>query len=174
VKGNGASLTTAALSTGMHSITAVYSGDSNAGGSTSSAVAQNVGKAMTTVALSSSPNPLFVGQTVTFTAIAVGQFAGTPTGTVMFKKATTTLATGTLTAGSVSFSTSSLALGSAPFTAVYGGDNNFLGSMISQNKAGLVLTAKLLLKALIDRGPREFTVPAEDNHTRLICDAHRD
>jgi len=30
------------------------------------------------------------------------------------------------------------------------------------------------LKALIDRGPREFTVPAEDNDACLICDAHGD
>jgi hypothetical protein len=112
----------------MHSITAVYSGDGNFTGSSSSVVAQNVSKATTTLTLGSSPNPSFVGQTVTFTATAAGQFGGTPTGTVTFKKGTTTLATETLANGSASFSTPSLTLGSTTVTSVYGGDSNFLGS----------------------------------------------
>jgi hypothetical protein len=79
VSGNAASLTTSGLAMGTHSITAVYSGDSNFTGSTSNTVSQVVTKATTTTTLLSSVNPSVQGKPVTFTA-AVSSLAGTPTG----------------------------------------------------------------------------------------------
>ena len=63
-----------------HSITAVFGGDANYGGSTSSALSQTVNKAATTTSLTSTSNPSVVGQQVFYTAtVAVtAPGAGTP------------------------------------------------------------------------------------------------
>src|SRR5579863_9992825 len=92
--GRQATFTTSTLSVGSHSITAVYGGDNNFSGSTSSALAQAV-HASTTTALSSSVNPSTFGQSVIFTATVTSN-AGTPPGSVAFKDGSTTLGTGTL------------------------------------------------------------------------------
>jgi hypothetical protein len=88
------------------------------------------GSSSSTTALSASPNPATVGQSVTFTAtVAAGSgVSGTPTGTVTFSSGSTNLGTGTLSGGTATFSTSSLAAGTYSITAVYGGDSNFAGS----------------------------------------------
>ncbi|MDV9203065.1 Ig-like domain-containing protein, partial [Streptomyces sp. Wh19] len=54
--------------------------------------------------------------------------AGTPTGTVDFFDGATLLGTGTLSGGVATFTTSTLAIGTHPLTAVYNGDANFAGS----------------------------------------------
>jgi hypothetical protein len=79
----------------------------------------------TTTALTASPNPATVGQTVTLTAtVAETSGSGVPTGSVTFYDGTTSLGTGTLSSGSATYSTSSLAVGSHSITARYGGDTN--------------------------------------------------
>jgi hypothetical protein len=115
---------------GSHAYTAVYSGDNNFATSTSAPLTQQVNMANTTTTLTSSSNPIVVGQTVTFTVTVapVSPGAGTPTGTVTFMDGTTVLGTATLTNGVAKFSTSSLAQGSHSITATYGGDTNFNGS----------------------------------------------
>jgi hypothetical protein len=127
VSGNAASLTTSGLAIGTHSITAVYSGDSNFTGSTSNTVSQVVNKATTTTTLASSVNPSVQGKPVTFTAV-VSSLAGTPTGKVQFLNGTTVLATKSLTSGSAKYSTSKLPPGANSITAVYEGDSNNSGS----------------------------------------------
>ena len=86
-----------ALTTGSHSITAVYSGDRNFNASTSPAITQTVSKASDTVAVTSSQSPSVYGQAVTFTAsVAIAApGSGTPTGAVTFKDGTATLGTAT-------------------------------------------------------------------------------
>jgi hypothetical protein len=122
-----ATLTTSTLTAGTHTITAVYGGDSNFAGASSSALSQVVNRANTSTALTSSVNPSANGQAVTFTA-TITTAAGAPTGTVTFADGATTLATITLSGGSAAFTTSTLAVGSHSITAAYGGDNNFTGS----------------------------------------------
>jgi hypothetical protein len=120
-----ATFSTSSLAVATHSITAVYSGDTNFTTSTSSAVSQVVLQASTTT-LTSSPNPSVYGQSVTFTAtVAHSSGTGTPTGTVNFMEGTTTLGTGTLSSGVATFSTSSLAVGTDSITAVYSGDTTY-------------------------------------------------
>ncbi len=68
LSGGAASLSTSSLTMSSHSITSVYGGDVNYGGSTSAALTQVVNSASTTTALSSSLNPSGYGQNVTFTA----------------------------------------------------------------------------------------------------------
>jgi Pro-kumamolisin, activation domain/Bacterial Ig-like domain (group 3) len=114
-----------------HSITAVYSGDSEYIGSTSAAFSQVVDKAATSTGLVSSLNPSVSGDEVTFTATVTvnAPGAGTPGGTVTFMDGSTTLGTGTLNSkGKATFAISTLTEGTHSITAVYGGRSNFVAS----------------------------------------------
>lgn len=132
-----ATCTTSGLGVTSHSVTAIYSGDSNfTGSSTPSADTQAVGKASSSTGpLSSSSSAVTKGQSVTFTApvTAVSPGAGTPTGTVTFYDGSKSIGTGVLGAnlnppGVASFSTTGLAAGAHSITASYGGDGNFNAS----------------------------------------------
>ena len=148
-----ATFTTSSLAVGSHSITAVYSGDSNFTTSTGSLPMQTVNQAASSTSVSSSVNPSVFGQAVTFTATvsASPPGAGTPTGTVQFKDGVTNLGSAAaLTSGTATFMTSSLAVGAHSITAVYSGDSNFTtstGSLPTQtvNKAntGTVVSSSL-------------------------------
>jgi len=129
LSGSSASLTTATLTVGTHSITATYSGNTNFSGSTSSPVAQAVGVIGTATALTSSLDPSVFGQAVTFTA-TVNPFSG-PTGTVQFFDGVNLLGTVALSGGTASLTTSGLAVGTHFITATYSGDSNFGGSTSS-------------------------------------------
>jgi hypothetical protein len=126
-----ATYTITSLSAGTHSITAVYSGDSNYNGSTSPALSQKVNKANTSTTVISSLNPSVRGQSMTFTATvtATTPGSGTPTGTVTFKDGQTTLGTRTLNGlGVATYTTTSLSRGTHSITAIYGGNSNYNGS----------------------------------------------
>jgi Bacterial Ig-like domain (group 3) len=120
-----ATFTTTVLTVGIHSITAVYSGDVNFTGSTSPALSQVVNQAASTTSVVSSVNPSAMGQAVTFTATVKPATSGTPTGTVTFNDGATVLGTAKLSLGKATFTTSTLAVGSHPISASYGGDGNF-------------------------------------------------
>ncbi|MGP0019129.1 MAG: Ig-like domain repeat protein [Candidatus Sulfotelmatobacter sp.] len=122
VSGNAASLTTSSLAFGIHSITAVYSGDSNFIGSASNTLSQVV-RAATTITLLSSINPSVEDKSVTFTA-TVSSLAATRTGTVQFLNGTAALATVALKSGTAKLTTSQLPPGPNSITAVYSGDTN--------------------------------------------------
>ncbi len=116
---------------GAHSITAVYSGDSNFAGSTSSPLVQNVDQAASATAVSSNSNPSSFGQTVTFTATvsALAPGAGSPGGAVQFQDGGNNLGSAvTLSGGTATLGTASLSVGTHNITAVYVGDANFIGS----------------------------------------------
>lgn len=84
----------------------------------------------TTTTVSTSPNPSQVGQSVLFSA-TVAPASGTikPSGTVTFRDGATTIGTLALsTNGTASFSTSLLAAGTHPITAVYTGNATFNSS----------------------------------------------
>lgn len=119
-----ATLTTSALSPGARSITAVYGGDSNNNGSTSSILTQTISLSSTTTALASSKNPSDVGQPVTFTA-TVTSAGGTPPGSVTFTDGATTLGTVALASGVATLTTASLTLGSHTITASFSGSPGF-------------------------------------------------
>jgi hypothetical protein len=123
-----ATFTTSTLAGGIHSITAVYAGDTNFATSTSPIFTQTV-KTGTTTTLVSSANPSNLGQAVTFTAtVTPTSGTGTPTGTVTFVDGTTTLVTATLANGKATFTTSALTGGTHVLTATYNGDSTFGGS----------------------------------------------
>ncbi len=119
---------------GTHSVTAMYSGDSDFAGSTSPTLMQAVNQASTSTALASSVNPSVTGQSVTVTAsvsvIAPG--TGTPTGSVMFDDGGVTItgcAAQPVSAWGAAMCVAAFATaGAHPITAVYSGDSNFTGS----------------------------------------------
>ena len=119
---------------GSHAITAIYSGDPNFMGSTSSLLTQTVNPASTSTSVGSSVNPSVTGQPVTLTATVTvaAPGSGSPTGTVAFKAGGTTIAgcaaqavTG---AGIATCATAFVAAGSDTVTALYSGDADFDGS----------------------------------------------
>jgi hypothetical protein len=120
ISGGSASFNTQLTTSGQHSITAVYSGDSGDLASTSGAYTQTVRNA-TTVSLSSTPNPSLIGGSVTFVAVVSPSSA---TGTVQFQNGGTVLGSANLSGGMATFSTATLAQGTQTITAVYGGDTN--------------------------------------------------
>src|SRR5205085_1385158 len=89
LSGGVATFSTAALSAGTHSITAVYGADANDNGSTSSALSQVVNPVTvtSTTTLATSVNPALVSTMVTFTA-TVHMSSGNATGSVVFRDGT--------------------------------------------------------------------------------------
>ena len=155
LSGGSAAFATSALALGSHPITVVYGGDTNFTGSTSptfTEVVEVVNEYASTTAVSSSVEPSVYGQSVTFTATvsATAPGEGTPTGNVTFYDGSTALDTETLSGGSATFSTSSLAVGTHSITAIYGGDANFnsststvISQIVSQDGSATVVTSSV-------------------------------
>lgn len=138
---------TATLAGGMHSITAVYSGDATFNGSTSAALVQTVNPAATTTTLTSSPNPSAFGASVKFTATVS---PATATGTVQFFDGTTSLGSAAVSGGTASLSTSALAAGAHSITASYSGDANdsaSTSSVLTQTVNSVIATTTSLTSA---------------------------
>jgi hypothetical protein len=124
-----ARLTTTAFALGSHSLSAVYSADSNFTASTSATITQKVNKAGTTTTVVSSLNPAVSGQSITLTATVkvAAPGAGAPTGTVTFKDGSTVLAIVPLNGASAAL-TITPGTGTHNYTAAYSGDTNFATS----------------------------------------------
>lgn len=135
---------TTVLPTGTGSITAVYSGDSSYGTSTSPGIDQTVGQAATTIDLTAAPAPsVYTGLvTLTATVVPVAPGDGTPTGTVGFKDAGATI-TGcgskALASGVATCDVTQFAVASHNLSAAYGGATEFTAS--SDNTAHTVNAA---------------------------------
>ena len=127
VSGSASSSATTTLAAGNHTVTAVYSGDSNFNNSNSSTLTQTVNKSFSAVSVSSTVNPSVYGQAVTFSAKVT---PSTATGTIQFTidgknfGSAVTLNGGSATSGI----TSTLTVGNHIVTAIYSGDSNFSGS----------------------------------------------
>jgi probable HAF family extracellular repeat protein len=126
---SGQATLTVNLAAGTHNLTAAYGGSTNFTRSASSPVSESIATATTTTALSSSPNPSGIGQTVNFVGTVTGQYGGAVTGTVTFYQGPNTiLGTAPLIGGTATLSLSNLGSGPHVVTASYGGDTNSTGS----------------------------------------------
>jgi hypothetical protein len=144
-----AALVSTTLAVGNHEITAIYDGNSNYGPSVSNPDLESVtltAPVLTTVNLTSSPNPSQFGHSVTFTATVTPQSGGgTPTGTVTFYKGATALGPpAALNSGVAVLSTAALTLGTDTITAVYSGDDKFAGSTSQPLNQIVTLLAPIL------------------------------
>jgi hypothetical protein len=122
-----ATLNTVKLPAGTLSLTGLYNGDTASNKSTSPAVTQTVGKAVTTTTVTSSLNPSTQGQSVKLTA-TVKSATTTPTGTVTFMAGSTQIGIVTLAGGKASITTSTLPKGQTTIKATYAGTANIVGS----------------------------------------------
>ena len=112
----------AGLSTGLHSIIAVYGGDENNSQSSSSVLSQSVVET-SIVTLASSQNPSLALDPVTVTARVSNSSSIPPTGTVVFSDGTSTLGKATLDAtGTATFTAASMVAGQHTISAAYSGD----------------------------------------------------
>jgi hypothetical protein len=127
LSGGQAILTTSALTSGTHAITADYGGDTSNSSSTSSVLSQTVNQAATTTAVVSSVNPSTPGQAVVFTA-TVTSGSDRPGGTVTFNDGGAAIGSATLAGGIATLTTSALTVGTHTITAVYAGNGNFKAS----------------------------------------------
>lgn len=116
-----AAVSVSSLAIGSHAITAVYAGDPNYTGSTSSAVSEVISLATSSNVLTASSTTVTATKPVTLTA-TLSSNGGTPTGSVTFLDGATAIGTGNLANGIASMTTSTLAVGAHTVTAVYGGD----------------------------------------------------
>jgi hypothetical protein len=115
-----------ALSPGTHTLAAHYSGDSTYAAGDSAPVTITVAPAASTVTVTSSANPSYTGENVTFTATIAG-FPSNPaagTSTVTFSDGTTTLGTSPVSGELATITTSFSTAGSHTITAAYSGDAN--------------------------------------------------
>jgi hypothetical protein len=124
ISGGTATYSTSALLTGLHSITAEYSGNANFLGSISSILSQRVVNATSATGISTSQNPSAYGDLVTVSAVVTSS-SGTPTGSVVFKDGSATLGIVVLTNGAAQVSTTALTGGEHTITAVYQGNDDF-------------------------------------------------
>jgi hypothetical protein len=145
-----ASFATTTLAPGAHSITAVYAGDTEHSGSTSTVVTETI-LGQTTTVLTPSANPAAVNAPLTLTAVVTATSTGgiAPDSTVVFYDGTTVIGTQTVDAhGSASITLSTLTVGKHALTAVYNGDTYNEGSTsavvqesIVQQSTTIVLTS---------------------------------
>ena len=128
-----ATFSTAALSAGVHSVSARYSGDSNFSASTSLPLILTVATpAATTTTLTSTGNPARSGRPVTFTATVTpgtGSASYRPGGTVTFFDGAAQLGQPVAVInGTAAFTTAALSPGVHIVTARYSGDSHFTPS----------------------------------------------
>jgi Bacterial Ig-like domain (group 3) len=121
-----ATFATTTLAGGSHTITAVYSGDTNFNTVSSSAVTHAVTPIAATMAVTSSENPSVYGDGVTLTITMTGTGGIVPTGTVTVMDGTTNLGTLTLSAtGTATLQSSALNAGTHNLTITYSGDSSY-------------------------------------------------
>ena len=125
-----ATLSRSKLNADTYPLTAVYVGDSDNLGSTSTVLNQVVLETTSTAKLTSSPNPSTQDQAVTFTA-KISSPTVIATGPVTFTAGKTVLGTAQLSGGKAMLTISSLVVGSTKVTATYYGDSNIAESSAS-------------------------------------------
>lgn len=131
LNGGIATYSSSTLAAGSHSITAVYSGNTTYATS-SSTLSYTINKISTSTVVTSSLNPSLVGQSVTFTATIT---PSSITGNVTFKDGSNILANGSsvaISAGKATYTTTALAAGTHPITAIYNGDPTYAASTSPQ------------------------------------------
>jgi hypothetical protein len=120
-----ASINISTLSSGVHDIIAIYSGDSNFTTSTSNMIIQKVRYVTITVLISNTQSSV-IGQPIQFTATVSPKTAA---GSITFYDGNIRLGSASLSSGVASNSTGKLTIGTHKITAVYSGDSNFSGSV---------------------------------------------
>ncbi|MFI5183412.1 MAG: FG-GAP-like repeat-containing protein [Vicinamibacteria bacterium] len=120
--GGAATVVIASLTMGTHTIAAEYEGDPNFASSLGT-FKQKVGKAASTVTVTSSAAPASYGQPLAVLATVTDSAGITPTGVVVLVEGATVYGTVPLSAGVAQITLSTLTVGTHKITAQYGGDS---------------------------------------------------
>jgi large repetitive protein len=117
------------LTSGTHTITAIYQGDVNYAISTSTQIiTETIAQTPTATVLSSSATSSLSGRPVVLTASVTAAGGTPPTGTVAFVNGNIPLGTVNLSHGLAFLSVSNLGVGTNNVVAIYSGDSNDIGS----------------------------------------------
>jgi YVTN family beta-propeller protein len=148
-----ATFATSGLSVGAGNITAVYSGNALFATSTSVALTETVApKTVTSTTLGASPNPVVVGQPVTFTVTVSPAPTGSTLGTVSFFSGATLLGMGTVnSSGVATYATSGLPVGTDAVTGIYSGNASFAAS--TSETANVTVTASQIAAVTVNFNP---------------------
>jgi hypothetical protein len=153
-----AALTTKSLAFGSHTITAVYSSDTNHAASTSAAIAELIVQAAGATLLSSQ-NPSVAGTNVIFTMKLTGVGSVIPTGSVAFSDGGNSIGTVAVDAtGTAMMQTSTLSVASHDITASYAGDKSYAASTASLTQT--VQNADTQVKLTSTASPATYLAPA--------------
>jgi len=156
-----ATTTLAGTTGGTHPLVAEYSGDTSLQASADS-LSHVVNRAKSKLELASTPNPSRVGAAVTFTATvsALAPATAIPTGTVVFKEATTVLATVLLGAnGSAVFTTTDLTDGKHIIDASFAETTDFEASSATLEQTVSVDATEISVTS--SPNPSKFGVPVK-------------
>ena len=133
-----ASFSGSTLSIGLHTLSAIYSGDPDHAATTAT-LTQHIVESTSTSLTSSAPNAN-AGASVTWTASVAGSNKQPITGTITFQDGTTALAAIPVNAsGAASYNSAALAIGTHTMTAVYSGDT------LNQNSSSTPLLETVIL-----------------------------
>jgi Bacterial Ig-like domain (group 3)/FG-GAP-like repeat len=146
------------LSVGNHPVTATWPGDTTFFPHNLTAQTQ-VNLATPTIIVSISPTVAVIGQMVAITATLTPPYQGVPTGTLQLLSGATSVKSVTLgSSGQLTYSldTSSLPVGSYPYSSTYSGDQNF-------SPASSATTQLKITDFTISVSPSSITLPSTAN-----------
>jgi hypothetical protein len=138
LSGGSATWTATSLTAGTHTVQANYGGDSaNQAGSGTTSV--TVAKVDSTISVAATPSTSSVGAAVTFTATVTPSGAGGSVSCAVGNASAQQVAT--VSAGTATWSTSSLAAGTYTIACTYSGDSNVSGSTAAPVQQTVVLSS---------------------------------
>jgi len=129
-------------------------------------------KITTTTSVSASATQLTVGQTLTLSiSVAPQSGSGAPTGSVTILDGTTQIGAPALSAGAVSFSTSTLAAGSHSIKVNYSGDSNFSASTSAAIAVTVSAPAKVNTNSSLSESSTQIVAGSSVTFTASVAPA---
>ncbi|HEY0308885.1 MAG TPA: Ig-like domain repeat protein [Acidobacteriaceae bacterium] len=123
-----------------------------------------ISQAASTAVLTGSSQNITAGQTITLSATVSSTTSGVPSGSVTFQEDGGALTSGALVNGTATYTTGTIAAGNHTFTALYGGDTNFIASI----SAGLAVVASLAPDFTATAVPSSISITRGGNGSVVI------
>jgi hypothetical protein len=154
-----ATYTTSSLTVGSHNITAVYGGDANDAGSTSTGITETVTAYATQTSLAASSTSINTDQELTLLTTTTSSSGGAATGTITYVSGTTTLGSATVGVNGTATFTLNPAAGQYSITAHYSGD-----ALNAPSVSNVVtVTVSLATEFTIALNPTTLSIPTSQS-----------
>ena len=154
-----ATYTTSSLTVGSHNITAVYGGDANDAGSTSTGITETVTAYATQTSLAASSTSINTDQELTLLTTTTSSSGGAATGTITYVSGTTTLGSATVGVNGTATFTLNPAAGQYSITAHYSGDALNAPSVSN----AVTVTVSLATEFTIALNPTTLSIPTSQS-----------